>query len=46
MKRVLLSIAIVAAIIGGLFACSEQTKWSREERQAMRNILRNYRKLV
>ncbi len=46
MKRVLLSIAIVAAIIGGFFACSEQTKWSREERQAMRNLLRDYRKLV
>ena len=46
MKKFLLSVAVVALVIGGFFACSEQTKWSREERQAMRNFLRNYRKMV
>lgn len=38
--------ALVAMIIGGIFACGEQGKWSREERQAMRNLLRDYRKMV
>ena len=46
MKRILLSLAIVALIIGGMFACGEQTKWNREERQAMRNLLRDYRKMI
>lgn len=46
MKKILLSIAVVAIIFGGLFACGEQTKWNREERQAMRNLLRDYRKMV
>ena len=46
MKRFLLSTAIVALIFGGLFACGEQTKWNREERQAMRNLLRDYRKMI
>ena len=46
MKKFLLSVAIVALIFGGVFACGEQTKWSREERQAMRNLLRDYRKMV
>lgn len=46
MKRFLLSVSVVALIIGSLFACGEQTKWNREERQAMRNLLRDYRKMV
>ena len=46
MKKILLSIAVVAAVVGGIFACGEQAKWNREERQAMRNILRDYRKMV
>ena len=46
MKKFILSFAIVALIFGGLFACGEQTKWNREERQAMRNLLRDYRKMV
>ncbi len=46
MKKFFLSLAIVAFIFGGLFACGEQTRWNREERQAMRNLLRDYRKLV
>lgn len=46
MKKFLLSVAIVALIFGGMFACGEQAKWNREERQAMRNLLRDYRKMV
>ena len=46
MKKILLSIAVLAIIFGGMFACGEQTKWNREERQAMRNLLRDYRKMV
>lgn len=46
MKRFLLSVSVVALIFGSLFACGEQTKWNREERQAMRNLLRDYRKMV
>ena len=46
MKKFILSFAIVALIFGGLFACGEQTKWNREERQAMRNLLRDYRKMI
>ena len=46
MKKILLSIAVLAAVVGGIFACGEQAKWNREERQAMRNILRDYRKMV
>ena len=46
MKKFLFSFAIVALVIGGMFACGEQTKWNREERQAMRNLLRDYRKIV
>ena len=46
MKRFLLSVSVVALVIGSLFACGEQTKWNREERQALRNLLRDYRKMV
>ena len=46
MKKFLLSFALVATIFGGLFACTEQARWSREERQKMRELLRNYRKMV
>jgi hypothetical protein len=46
MKKFLLSATIVAIIFGCIFACGEQAKWNREERQAMRNLLRDYRKMV
>lgn len=46
MKRIVLSFAFVAMIIGGFFACGEEAKWNREERQAMRNLLRDYRKMA
>ncbi|MBR5105655.1 MAG: hypothetical protein IKU93_04365 [Alistipes sp.] len=46
MKKYLLSFALVASIFGGFTACSEQAKWNRSERQAMRELLRDYRKMV
>ena len=46
MKKFLLSFALVASIFGGFTACSEQAKWNRSERQAMRELLRDYRKMV
>lgn len=46
MKKFLLSIAIVAIIVGGIFACAEQSGWNRQERQSMRNLLNNYRKMA
>ena len=46
MKKVLLSVALVGLVVAGFVACGEQTKWNREERQAMRNLLRDYRKMV
>lgn len=46
MKKFLFSVAIVALMFGSLFACSEQAKWNRQERQAMRELLREYRELA
>ena len=46
MKRLLLSVASVALISVGIFACTEQARWNREERQAMRNLLRDYRRMI
>lgn len=46
MKKFLLSFAVVATLFGGMFACGEQAQWSRQERQDMRELLRNYRKMV
>lgn len=46
MKRLLLSIAVVALIFGTFAACSEQAKWNRQEREAMRNLLHDYRRMV
>ncbi len=46
MKKFLISFAVVASIFGGLMACGEQAKWNRKERQAMRDLLREYRQMV
>ena len=46
MKKFLLSFAVVATIIGVVFACSTQSQWSRKEREDMRKLLRDYRKMV
>lgn len=46
MKKILLSCAVVAFVFGSFTACSEQAKWNRKERQAMRDLLREYRQMV
>ena len=45
MKKILLSIAIIAATVS-LVGCSSKNKWTREERRQMREELKNYRDMV
>ena len=46
MKRFLLSafVAFIAAV--SITGCSQQAKWNRQERQALREMLREYRELA
>lgn len=46
MKRFLLSVSIVTLAFLSITGCSEQAKWNREQRQAMREALREYRRMV
>lgn len=46
MKKFLFSVSIVALAIFSFVGCSQQAKWNREERQAMRDLLRQYRQMV
>jgi len=46
MKRFLLSVFLLTLIGFGIFGCSQQKQWSREERQSLREMLRDYRKMV
>ncbi len=46
MKKILLSLSLVALFAAGFAGCAQQSKWNREERQAMRNLLRDYREMV
>lgn len=46
MKKFLLSCAFMVSIFGAFMACSEQAKWNRKERQAMRDLLHDYRRMV
>jgi len=46
MKRFLLTVSAAALSILSIVGCSQQTKWNRQERQAMRNLLRDYRDMV
>ncbi|MCH5335341.1 MAG: hypothetical protein J1D86_06025 [Alistipes sp.] len=45
MKKSLLALPLLAAAIG-FGACSQQAGWNREERQQMRNALKQYRQMV
>lgn len=45
MKKILLMLPLAAAILS-LGACSEQAKWNREQRQQMREALKQYRQMV
>ena len=46
MKRILLTVSVAALSILSIACCSQQAKWNRQERQAMRNLLRDYRDMV
>lgn len=46
MKRILLTVSVAALSILSIAGCSQQAKWNRQERQAMRNLLRDYREMV
>mgnify|MGYP006974635252 CR=1 FL=1 len=46
MKRFLLSVSIVTLTLCTFIGCSEQKQWNREQRQALRQMLREYRQMV
>ena len=46
MKRFLLSVSIATLALLSIMGCSEQAKWNRQQRQSMREALRQYRKMV
>ena len=46
MRKFLLSLSVVVVVLGGLFGCSQQKKWNREQRQALRQMLKDYREMV
>ncbi|MBE6181396.1 MAG: hypothetical protein E7148_01705 [Rikenellaceae bacterium] len=46
MKKILLSFSLLAFFAIGFMSCSQQREWNREQRKAMREALRDYRKMV
>ncbi len=46
MKKFLLSVSMVALALISITGCSEQAKWNRSQRQAMREALKEYRRMV
>lgn len=46
MKKILLSFSLLALFAAGFMGCSQQREWNREQRKAMRDALRDYRKMV
>ena len=46
MKKLLLSLPLLALFAAGFFGCSQSREWNKEQRQAMREALRDYRQMV
>ena len=46
MKKFLLSVSLSALTIFSFIGCSQQKQWNREQRQALRQMLRDYRQMV
>ena len=46
MKRFLLSISLLTLVAAGFVGCSQTREWNREQRKAMRESLRDYRRMV
>lgn len=46
MKKLLLSLTLLALVAAGFSGCSKQREWNHEQRKAMREALRSYRQMV
>ncbi|MBQ9137119.1 MAG: hypothetical protein IJX65_00600 [Alistipes sp.] len=46
MRKFLLSVSLLTLSVCGFIGCSQQREWSREQRQALRQMLRDYRQMV
>ncbi len=46
MKRMFLCLPVVAMFLVGLIGCSGKREWNHQQRQAMRQALREYRDMV
>ena len=46
MKKILLSVSLLAIFVAGLTGCPQRRQWNHEQRKAMRESLRDYRQMV
>lgn len=46
MKKILLSVPLLAILAAGFIGCSQRHEWNHEQRKAMRESLRSYRQMV
>lgn len=46
MKKFLLCASVLALFAAGFFGCSQERKWTHEQRKAMREALRDYRQML
>ena len=46
MRKFFLSLSVVVVVLVGFMGCSQQKQWNREQRQALRQMLRDYREMV
>ena len=46
MKKFLLIVPVLARFAAAFVGCTQQQKWNHEQRKAMREALRDYRKMV
>ncbi len=46
MKKILLCVPLLAILAATLVGCSQERRWNQEQRKAMREALRDYRRMV
>lgn len=46
MKKFLLSVSVLTLLLCGFIGCTPTQQWNREQRQSLRNMLRDYRRMV
>lgn len=46
MKKILLSVALLSLFTAGFISCTQKKEWKHEQREAMREALRDYRQMV